>query len=156
MLLRAAAEPKAIAEPGFQFLLLDTYSQLWLLLQQYIADAQKRAGALLLPGPAMSVCPAYARCPCAVAGTQLFSNPLHSAEVLCITATVLSSGGNSTSINHLGALQCAFQGHEPVALLSLAYNCLRCVSVERYCHFSQSHPAAVDHAQCTTQRIKIK
>lgn len=38
------AEPKAIAEQGFQFLLLDTYSQLWLLLQQYIANAQKKAG----------------------------------------------------------------------------------------------------------------
>ena len=42
-----APEPKAIAEPGFQFLLLDTYSQLWLLLQQYIADAQKKAGEQL-------------------------------------------------------------------------------------------------------------
>ena len=41
----AYAEPKAIAEQGFQFLLLDTYSQLWLLLQQYIANAQKKAGA---------------------------------------------------------------------------------------------------------------
>lgn len=39
------AEPKAIAEQGFQFLLLDTYSQLWLLLQQYISNAQKKAGA---------------------------------------------------------------------------------------------------------------
>ena len=38
------AEPKAIAEQGFQFLLLDTYSQLWLLLQQYIANAQQKAG----------------------------------------------------------------------------------------------------------------
>ena len=38
------AEPRAIAEQGFQFLLLDTYSQLWLLLQQYIASAQNKAG----------------------------------------------------------------------------------------------------------------
>lgn len=41
-------EPKAIAEQGFQFLLLDTYSQLWLLLQQYISNAQKKAGGELV------------------------------------------------------------------------------------------------------------
>ncbi|KAL0048027.1 hypothetical protein WJX82_006028 [Trebouxia sp. C0006] len=43
-----SAEPKAIAEQGFQFLLLDTYSQLWLLLQQYITNAQKKAGGELV------------------------------------------------------------------------------------------------------------
>lgn len=41
------AEPKAIAEHGFQFLLLDTYSQLWLLLQQYITNAQNKSCMLL-------------------------------------------------------------------------------------------------------------
>lgn len=46
MLATCNADPKAIAEQGFQFLLLDTYSQLWLLLQQYIANAQKKAGML--------------------------------------------------------------------------------------------------------------
>jgi len=46
--LLCGAEPKAIAEQGFQFLLLDTYSQLWLLLQQYIANAQKKAGMYLV------------------------------------------------------------------------------------------------------------
>ncbi|KAL3151427.1 hypothetical protein ABBQ38_012436 [Trebouxia sp. C0009 RCD-2024] len=43
-----STEPRAIAEQGFQFLLLDTYSQLWLLLQQYIANAQKKAGSELV------------------------------------------------------------------------------------------------------------
>ena len=50
------AEPKAIAEQGFQFLLLDTYSQLWLLLQQYIANAQQKAGGQQqCPAPAVHV-----------------------------------------------------------------------------------------------------
>lgn len=34
-----------ITEQGFQFLLLDTYGQLWLLLREYIASANARFGA---------------------------------------------------------------------------------------------------------------
>jgi hypothetical protein len=39
------AEERAITEAGFRFLLLDTYSQLWAILREYIAGAEQRSGA---------------------------------------------------------------------------------------------------------------
>ena len=42
------AEQRAISESGFQFLLLDTYHQLWLLLREYIAGAERRNGGSAL------------------------------------------------------------------------------------------------------------
>lgn len=36
-----------ITDAGFQFLLADTYGQLWTLLRQYIADAQRESGSTL-------------------------------------------------------------------------------------------------------------
>ena len=41
----ASAGERNITEQGFQFLLLDTYGQLWLLLREYIASAGARFGA---------------------------------------------------------------------------------------------------------------
>jgi len=50
----ARASERSITEQGFQFLLLDTYGQLWLLLREYIASVDARFGAppraLLLQG----------------------------------------------------------------------------------------------------------
>ena len=40
-----ATGERSITEQGFQFLLLDTYGQLWLLLREYIASANARFGA---------------------------------------------------------------------------------------------------------------
>ncbi len=40
-----ATGERSITEQGFQFLLLDTYGQLWLLLREYIASANERFGA---------------------------------------------------------------------------------------------------------------
>ena len=37
-----------MTEQGFQFLLLDTYSQLWRLLRAYIAGGESRSGASLI------------------------------------------------------------------------------------------------------------
>ncbi|KAK9806388.1 hypothetical protein WJX72_012519 [[Myrmecia] bisecta] len=45
-LMQSSAE-KGITERGWQFLLLDTYNQLWELLQQYISSAENRSGAEL-------------------------------------------------------------------------------------------------------------
>ena len=47
-----ATGERSITEQGFQFLLLDTYGQLWLLLREYIASANARFGA-----PADHCCP---------------------------------------------------------------------------------------------------
>jgi hypothetical protein len=41
----ARAGERSITEQGFQFLLLDTYGQLWLLLREYIASVDARFGA---------------------------------------------------------------------------------------------------------------
>ena len=38
------AEERQITETGFQFLLLDTYSQLWRLLREYIANGEEVSG----------------------------------------------------------------------------------------------------------------
>ncbi|KAK9827695.1 hypothetical protein WJX81_001241 [Elliptochloris bilobata] len=43
-LLSLAQRERSITEQGFQFLLLDTYGQLWLLLREYIASANARFG----------------------------------------------------------------------------------------------------------------
>jgi hypothetical protein len=39
------AESRAITEQGFQFLLQDSYSQLWRLLRAYITGGEHRSGA---------------------------------------------------------------------------------------------------------------
>ena len=48
-LVAGATGERSITEQGFQFLLLDTYGQLWLLLREYIASANARFGASLRP-----------------------------------------------------------------------------------------------------------
>ncbi len=42
----ASAEERKITDAGFQFLLLDTYSQLWRLLREYIASGEEVSGVL--------------------------------------------------------------------------------------------------------------
>lgn len=44
----AAAGELGLTDPGFHFLLRDTYNQLWLLIRQYITSAEKRSGACCL------------------------------------------------------------------------------------------------------------
>ena len=39
-----AAEERRVTDAGFQFLLLDTYSQLWRLLREYIASGEEVSG----------------------------------------------------------------------------------------------------------------
>ena len=40
------AEDRKISEAGYQFLLLDTYSQLWRLLREYIASGEEVSGVM--------------------------------------------------------------------------------------------------------------
>lgn len=35
---------RGVAARGYKFLLLDVYSQLWIVLKEYIADAERRSG----------------------------------------------------------------------------------------------------------------
>lgn len=41
-----ATQGRGVAARGYKFLLLDAYSQLWILLREYIADADRRSGEL--------------------------------------------------------------------------------------------------------------
>ena len=43
---KCTAEERKITDAGFQFLLLDTYSQLWRLLREYIASGEEVSGVL--------------------------------------------------------------------------------------------------------------
>ena len=39
------AQGQGVAQEGYKFLLRDAYSQLWVLLRRYIANAEQRSGA---------------------------------------------------------------------------------------------------------------
>lgn len=45
--LRAVVQGQGqgVAQEGYKFLLRDAYSQLWVLLRRYIANAEQRSGA---------------------------------------------------------------------------------------------------------------
>lgn len=49
-----------MTQTGFQFLLLDTYNQLWILLREYIDSAARRSGGPL--GVLMSPTNTYRVC----------------------------------------------------------------------------------------------
>ena len=42
---RAKSQGQGVAQEGYKFLLRDAYSQLWVLLRRYIANAEQRSGA---------------------------------------------------------------------------------------------------------------
>lgn len=37
-------EPRSVSADGFRWLLKETYGQLWTLLREYVANAEKRSG----------------------------------------------------------------------------------------------------------------
>lgn len=61
------AEERQITETGFQFLLLDTYSQLWCLLREYIANGEEVSGlsfscncpGISAPASHLRACPVF-------------------------------------------------------------------------------------------------
>ena len=45
------AQGQGVAQEGYKFLLRDAYSQLWVLLRRYIANAEQRSGATSCKSP---------------------------------------------------------------------------------------------------------